>query len=142
MNSGKYTYTVKVTDSRGRTGSASQTVTVHSYDKPTLSFAPYRADVGGTPQDNGEYIYSNLNYTISNPNNGNTNTKKYRLLKKTANSSTWSTVQDWVNLPNYQGTTSISFGGGFSILSSYDVQVEIKDTYNTTSLKYRMNTFM
>ena len=140
MNSGKYTYTVKVTDSRGRTGSASQTVTVHSYDKPTLSFAPYRADVGGTPQDNGEYIYSNLNYTISNPNNGNTNTKKYRLLKKTANSSTWSTVQDWVDLPNYQGTTSISFGGGFSILSSYDVQVEIKDTYNTTSLKYRMGT--
>jgi hypothetical protein len=140
MNSGKYTYTVKVTDSRGRTGSASQTVTVHSYDKPTLSFTPYRADVGGTPQDNGEYIYSNLNYTISNPNNGNANTKKYRLLKKTANSSTWSTVQDWVDLPNYQGTTSISFGGGFSILSSYDVQVEIKDTYNTTSLKYRMGT--
>lgn len=140
MNSGKYTYTVKVTDSRGRTGSASQTVTVHSYDKPTLSFTPYRADVGGTPQDNGEYIYSNLNYTISNPNNGNANTKKYRLLKKTANSATWSTVQDWVDLPNYQGTISISFGGGFSILSSYDIQVEIKDTYNTTSLNYRIGT--
>lgn len=140
LGSGKYTFTVKVTDSRGRTATASQSVNVHGYESPTFSFNPYRCDVGGSPQENGEYIYAKMTYSIANPGNSNQNAKKYRLSKKTANSATWTVVQDWADLPTYSGDIIISFGGGFSVLSSYDVRAEVKDSNDTTSLQYRIGT--
>lgn len=140
LGSGNYTFTVKVTDSRGRTATASQSVNVHGYESPTFSFNPYRCDVGGSPQENGEYIYAKMTYSIANPDNSNQNAKKYRLSKKTANSATWTVVQDWADLPTYSGDIIISFGGGFSVLSSYDVRAEVKDSNNTTSLQYRIGT--
>ena len=140
LGSGKYTFTVKVTDSRGRTATASQSVNVHGYESPTFSFNPYRCDVGGSPQENGEYIYAKMTYSIANPDNSNQNAKKYRLSKKTANSATWTVVQDWADLPTYSGDIIISFGGGFSVLSSYDVRAEVKDSNNTTSLQYHIGT--
>lgn len=140
LGSGNYTFTVKVTDSRGRTATASQSVNVHGYESPTFSFNPYRCDVGGSPQENGEYIYAKMTYSIANPDNSNQNAKKYRLSKKTANSATWTVVQDWADLPTYSGDIIISFGGGFSVLSSYDVKTEVKDSNNTTSLQYHIGT--
>lgn len=54
---GDLTYTVKVTDKRGRSASKTITVNCYKYAKPYFSyFNPYRANADGTANPNGAYI--------------------------------------------------------------------------------------
>lgn len=137
---GYYTLTVTVTDSRGRTAKASQRVDVYEYDVPTFSCLPVRSNSKGEPLDLGEYIYGQLTYKIYNPNNTNTNEKKYRLLSKEAKTTAWTVAKDWTDLINYSGTETIKFGGTYSILTTYDIKIEVKDSYNLTTMQYRIDT--
>ena len=137
---GSYTFTVSVTDSRGRTAKASQKVEVYEYDVPTFSCMPRRSSSKGEPLDMGEYIYGQLTYKIYNPNNTNTNEKKYRLLSKEAKIKGWTVAKDWTDLINYSGTETIVFGGTYSILTTYDIKIEVKDSYNLTTMQYRIDT--
>ena len=52
---GVTTITVTATDSRGRTGSATATITVMPYTAPAGTLAVERADAGGDPDDVGTY---------------------------------------------------------------------------------------
>lgn len=140
MNSGTYTYTVTVTDSRGRTANASQQVTVLNHESPTLSLVAYRSDSNGNKAPEGTYIHGDMTWSIFNPNNNNQNAKQYRVLKKTQNSATWSVVKDWTNLSAYSGTAKISFGNGFAIGTSYDVGVEVKDSYSNVGATQTVGT--
>lgn len=140
LAAGSYTFTVKVTDSRGRTAKASQKVEVYEYDVPTFSCMPRRSSSKGEPLDMGEYIYGQLTYKIYNPNNTNTNEKKYRLLSKEAKTKGWTVAKDWTDLTNYSGTETIVFGGTYSILTTYDIKIEVKDSYNLTTMQYRIDT--
>lgn len=53
--SGEHILAVTVTDSRGRKGSASQTLTVTAYEKPKLTLTALRCDADGTENDMGEF---------------------------------------------------------------------------------------
>lgn len=140
LSSGTYTFTVKVTDSRGRTAQKSQAVTVYSYSAPTLSVQPYRADSSGNAQADGTYVYANLTYAISNPNNSNTNAKKYLLYKRTTGATTWTQVGSWTNFDVYSGTVKVCFGEDFATTSSYELKVDVKDTLKTTSQTSKIST--
>ena len=140
MNSGTYTYTVTVTDSRGRTANASQQVTVLNHESPTLSLIAYRSDSNGNKEPEGTYIHGDMTWSIFNPNNNNQNAKQYRVLKKTQNSATWSVVKDWSNLSSYSGTMKVSFGSGYSISTSYNVAIELKDSYSNVGATQAIGT--
>ena len=140
MNSGTYTYTVTVTDSRGRTASASKQVTVINHQSPTLSLVAYRSDSNGNKAPEGTYIHGDMTWSIFNPNNNNQNAKQYRVLKKTQNSATWSVVKDWTNLSAYSGTMKVSFGNGFAVATSYDVGVEVRDSYSNVGATQSVGT--
>lgn len=140
MNSGTYTYTVTVTDSRGRTAKASKQVTVVNHESPTLSLVAYRSDSSGNKAPEGTYIHGDMTWSVFNPNNNNQNAKQYRVLKKTQNSATWSVVKDWTNLSAYSGTAKISFGNGFAVATSYDVGVEVKDSYSNVGVTQSVGT--
>lgn len=140
MNSGTYTYTVTVTDSRGRTANASQQVTVLNHESPTLSLIAYRSDSGGNKAPEGTYIHGDMTWSIFNPNNNNQNAKQYRVLKKTQSASTWSVVKDWSNLSSYSGTMKVSFGSGYSISTSYNVAIELKDSYSNVGATQAIGT--
>lgn len=140
MNSGTYTYTVTVTDSRGRTANASQQVTVINHESPTLSLVAYRSDSNGNKAPEGTYIHGDMTWSVFNPNNNNQNAKQYRVLKKTQNSATWSVVKDWTNLSAYSGTMKVSFGNGFAVATSYDVGVEVKDSYSNVGATQSVGT--
>lgn len=140
MGSGTYTYTVTVTDSRGRTAKASQQVTVINHESPTLSLVAYRSDSNGNKAPEGTYIHGDMTWSVFNPNNNNQNAKQYRVLKKTQNSATWSVVKDWTNLSAYSGTAKISFGNGFAVETSYDVGVEVKDSYSNVGVTQSIGT--
>ena len=140
LAAGSYTFTVSVTDSRGRTAKASKKVEVYEYDVPTFSCMPRRSSSTGEPLDMGEYIYGQLTYKIYNPNNTNTNEKKYRLLSKEAKTKGWTVAKDWTDLTNYSGTETIKFGGTYSILTTYDIKIEVKDSHNLATMQYRIDT--
>lgn len=140
LSSGTYTFTVKVTDSRGRTAQKSQAVTVYSYSAPTLSVQPYRADSSGNAQADGTYVYANLTYSISNPNNSNTNAKQYLLYKRATGATTWTQIGSWTNFDVYSGTVKVCFGEDFATTSSYELKVDVKDTLKTTSQITKIST--
>lgn len=140
MNSGNYTYTVTVTDSRGRTAQASKQVTVVNHESPTLSLTAYRSDSNGNKAPEGTYIHGDMTWKVFNPNNNNKNAKQYRVLKKTQTSTTWTVVKDWTNLSAYSGTAKISFGNGFAVGTSYDVGVEVKDSYSNVGVTQSIGT--
>ena len=140
MGAGDYTLTVKVTDSRGRTATASQKVTVYAYDKPTVSMKVKRTDANGAASAEGTYVSGTVTFSIYNPNNGNANAKQYALYKKTKSATSWTTVKDFTTLSTYSGDLAVDFGTGFAVGTSYDVRVSIKDSYNTVSYDTSIST--
>lgn len=140
MGAGDYTLTVKVTDSRGRTATASQKVTVYAYDKPTVSMKVKRTDANGAASAEGTYVSGTVTFSIYNPNNGNANAKQYALYKKTKTATSWTTVKDFTTLSTYSGDLAVDFGTGFAVGTSYDVRVSIKDSYNTVSYDTSIST--
>lgn len=140
LGAGGYELQVKVTDSRGRTATASQKVTVYAYDKPTVSMTVKRANADGSANSEGTYIAGTVTFNVSNPNSKNANAKQYALYKKTRAASSWTTVKDFTNLSAYNGTLSVNFGAGFAINTSYDVRIAIKDTYNTVTYDTSVST--
>ena len=140
LGAGDYTLQVKVTDSRGRTATASQKVTVYAYDKPTVSMKVKRTDANGATSTEGTYVSGTVTFSIYNPNNGNANAKQYALYKKTKTATSWTTVKDFTTLSAYSGDLAVDFGTGFAVGTSYDVRVSIKDSYNTVSYDTSIST--
>lgn len=140
LGAGDYTLQVKVTDSRGRTATASQKVTVYAYDKPTVSMKVKRTDANGATSTEGTYVSGTVTFSIYNPNNGNANAKQYALYKKTKTATSWTTVKDFTTLSAYSGDLAVDFGTGFAVGTSYDVRVSIKDSYNTVSYDTSVST--
>ena len=65
--SGNVTVTVKVTDSRGRTGSLSKTINVKDYARPKISaFSVRRCNFDGTANDAGSYCRVNIDASVAN----------------------------------------------------------------------------
>ena len=140
LGAGDYTLQVKVTDSRGRTATASQKVTVYAYDKPTVSMKVKRTDANGATSTEGTYVSGTVTFSIYNPSNGNANAKQYALYKKTKTATSWTTVKDFTTLSAYSGDLAVDFGTGFAVGTSYDVRVSIKDSYNTVSYDTSIST--
>lgn len=64
--SGDMTVTVKVTDSRGRTGSVSKSIQVKAYSRPKISsFSVRRCNADGTSNDAGEYCKVTVSASVS-----------------------------------------------------------------------------
>lgn len=121
---GLRTFTVTVTDSRGRTAAATnnESVNVYDYYLPScVASTALRSLVDGTPSDSGTYITVNpqLVYaTVNSKNSLVTKTVQYRLLP----SGSWSTAQDVThNTPLTIGADSISTSG------SYEVKFTVRD---------------
>ena len=69
---GELTYTVKVTDTRGRTSSRTNTIICYDYYAPSFnSFSAYRSDEYGIPNINGTYIKCDFTINYASVNNTN-----------------------------------------------------------------------
>ena len=133
LGAGDYTITGKVTDSRGRTASKSTKVTVHSYYAPSVAINLYRCDSGGNKNDSGTYARVVITPNIVNVGNANVNAKQYQVQWKRASSSSWSTLKDWTDLSNYNSAFTCDLGGGWDNTTTYNVKINVKDSYSTVS---------
>ena len=138
LGAGSYTLTVKVTDSRGMTGSASKKVTLIGVSAPTLSGSVYRCDSSGNKVANGTYARASITYKVDDTGD---NAKQYSIYWRIKGASSWTTLTNWTTLPYYQDAGYIlDLGSGWDNTKSYEIKISIKDSYTTTSITQALST--
>lgn len=123
-SSGTHTCRVTITDSRGRTASASRTITVTAYSKPVWGqVTAYRSNSAGDTKDDGTSIALTANCSYSAV-SGNTLSMAYQY--KEAAASSWSAAAALTN-----GTKTV-IGSSFDITKGYNIRVTATDTVGNT----------
>lgn len=129
-NAGASPVTVKVTDQRGRSASASYTMQVQAYTSPALpKMTVHRCDEDGTSNEQGEYIRVDFSAAVSAMSNKNTAAYSLKYKKSTASTYTSVAFSDLANVYTVDNKTYI-FPADSN--SAYDITVEVKDRHHTT----------
>ena len=133
--SGTLTVRATVTDTRGRTATTSQNITVLNWAPPALNaVSVQRALSNGTvDEDEGLYFRVNINAAISSLMNGTErNSMGYRISFRLYGFTTW-TLKDSGTL---SGTAFNGFRtvGTFSLTQAYEVMVEVYDEFATSTI--------
>lgn len=124
---GDFVFTATVTDSRGRTSTRNVIVSVTPYSLPTVnSVLSQRATADGTLDDNGVYIRTVCDYTISSCDGKNTST--CNVYYRRSGDDSWSAGTAFTS------GSAVILAGDADTESSYEVKFEIADALTTLSL--------
>lgn len=135
--SGTSTVTITVTDSRGRTASATRSITVIAYAVPKItSFQGFRCLADGTENYDGTHLNAAVNFSISPV--SDKNTASYILEYRLKNTETWSSLTSGAvyALKN----NIISESGFMSVDSSYDIRLSVTDFFTTVRSTFEIPT--
>lgn len=123
-SAGSKTYTLVVTDSRGRTASSTVSANFLAYSNPVVSsLTSYRSNSSGEQASiDGTYIHSTAVFSYSAVGSNSLTVKKIEYKLHTA--SSWTT-----GVSSATSGTGYTFGGGnIAITSSYDVKCTVTDS--------------
>lgn len=122
---------VTVTDTRNRTATSTQNITVNAYAKPSISmYGAFRSTANKVASQSGTYITAYMSYAYSDVGGSNTLSSYYISYKPTTG-STWTTGQ---NHP--ANGTQYAFGGGnISPSVSYNVILSLTDALGNRAYK-------
>lgn len=135
--SGTSTVTVTVTDSRGRTASKTASITVIAYTAPKItSFQGFRCLADGTENYEGTYIKTAVNFSISSV--SSKNTASYTIQYKLSSATTWATLTSGAVYA--LNSSIVSASGVFSVDSSYDIRLTVKDFFTTITSSFEIPT--
>lgn len=126
--SGTVNVVTTVTDSRGRTASKTQSITVLDYYSPTVSaFTAHRCDSSGTvDESSGVYVSFTYSYNIASVNSKNTNTYAIQYLNS---SGSWVTLKSGTGY-SASNVTYVSTAT-FSEDSDYSFRIVLTDYFST-----------
>lgn len=128
--SGTLTVKTTVTDSRGRTATASTTITSLAYEAPKITYlAAQRCTSDGTANSSGDHLRVIFNATVSALNNKNTAAYTVKYKKTSATNYTTTTVTDYAN--NYSVTNGYCVIPADTV-SSYDISCTVVDAFSST----------
>lgn len=132
---GSVTYSVVITDSRGRTTTKTATaITVYAYAVPTLTVnSCWRSDSSGNMNKaQGKYVTVKATFGCTNVDSKNTATCKVKY--KAINTSSYSSNTTLTNNTNkiLNGGDS---SGGFSLENTYEFVFTVTDTVGSTTTK-------
>jgi hypothetical protein len=151
-SSGTYNVVAETTDSRGRVGTTSQSITVLPYAVPSVSSDPLkptdarRALVSGTvDQSAGTYIRIDMAAVVQSLINGTQkNLLQYRVSTSPAGANTWtvrkaatSVGASTLAFDSYGGSNPyilLTTGAPYSITAPFDVKIEIIDKLSITQI--------
>lgn len=132
-SAGNITFTVTVTDSRGRKASTTRTISVIDYTKPGVAVCDvYRCDADGNRKKAGTYFAVEINASYSAI-TGNTLSITARYKKQSE--SSYGTAANVTN----NGKTVLG-GGNIGASTTYDVLVTVADKYNSLSIPRTLST--
>ena len=123
---GTKTFTVTVTDSRGRTGTTSTNVLVEPYSYPSITVDTLcRCDSAGVPTESGKYVRVQASFLYTTfGSSSTTNTLKYHEIsyrERGASSFTGHTTIE-------NGVAKTVFGGALDARKEYEIHIYIEDT--------------
>lgn len=132
--SGTISFTIKATDSRGRSASITKSITVYEYKTPSISaVTAQRCISNGTLNDDGTYLSVSVptsSYSTCNGKNSRTLTVMY----KESSATSWSTTA------NVSSTASVIGAGGISTSKSYNVRFTITDAFTSVTKDVTVST--
>lgn len=131
-SSGTLTISAKITDARGRTATASTSVTVLDYKSPSITGTTIkRCNSDGTSNSKGEYLKVAFSASITSLSSKNSATYKIQYKKKS------DTRYSSVTLSSYTGIYTVS-GGSYIFAadtsSAYNVRILATDNFSTTTI--------
>lgn len=123
------TYTVSVTDSRGRTATKENYVILLTYQKPIFNaLSVQRADsTYSVDETNGTYALFKYSYTASKLDNKNTVSMVIKY--KTTDATSWKTLNTISSAPYTASNTEYHGGNIFDAAKDYDVMIGLKDYF-------------
>jgi len=120
---GTVTFTARITDSRGRTATKQQSITVVDYSGPNIAqVLTQRCLQDGTLNNDGTYAKCKATISYSDCNNKNSLTKKVYF--KRSGTENWSSETLFTN-------EVVIGSGNISVDYSYEVKYEVSDTFTT-----------
>lgn len=127
--SGSRVVAAAVTDSRGRTGTATGTVSVLPYEPPQVrDFSVARATSAGVPNVNGSHLLMTLDALVSSLVVGTQkNAMTVRVFTRPRGTGAWTARNVITPGLAYNSSVLISGGGIFNVTASWDVRVEVHD---------------
>lgn len=128
--SGTKTITATIKDSRNRTATRTQTITVQPYSAPKLSNVEVeRCLSNGTPDTDGTYLRAKVDYTLSSVAGKNTTATQTKITYRKKGTSTWTTG------PTFSDNVYTSaFGGGLiSTNDQYEVGIVVSDPISSSN---------
>lgn len=135
---GKQTYTVTVTDSRGRTESTTGEITIIDYNPPTItSITSFRSNADGSMNGSGQYVTHQLNasfYTL-----GGNNNIKIKAYSKKRSDATYSELNSVVVKDDASDRTSYTYtykNASFAVDTAYDFKIVISDSVGQYAMFY------
>ena len=135
--SGTASASITVTDSRGRTATTTKTWTVAAYTAPKIiSFQGFRCLADGTENYEGTYLNAAVNFSVSSVNEKNT--ASYTIEWKLQSADTWTKLTS--GSVYALNSNIISASGLFSVDSSYDIRLSVKDSFTTVSSVFEIPT--
>lgn len=135
--SGSNSYSVTVTDKRGRTASLSGTFNVTAYSSPTISnFKVVRSDANGNDNDEGSYAKVTCSATINSLSSKNDKTFKLEYKKRSA--TTWTTAETYASGYTYTLTNKII--SGISTEEAYDFRLTATDYFGSATKSLSLST--
>jgi len=135
--SGTASAKITVTDSRGRTATTTKTWTVVAYSAPKIiSFQGFRCLADGTENYEGTYISAAVNFSISSVNEKNT--ASYTIEYKLQSATAWTALTS--GSVYALNTNIVSASGLFSVDSSYDIRLSVKDSFTTVTSIFEIPT--
>jgi len=130
--SGAITVKVTATDSRGRTGEKSVTITVQAYHVPQITqFTCNRCDASGNIDDDGKYLSATITFSISSLSNKNTG--KYVIAYRKTTETTW-TEKASGTATDYD-RTYVSSTECFDTNVGYVIRLTVKDDFTQAQIE-------
>jgi hypothetical protein len=139
--SGTLTITGKITDSRGRTATKSTTVSVTGYSSPKVTtFTVERCNSSGVADPMGTYARVNRAGSWTDFGTAAENPVTIVIKSRESGTTTWTTKRtDTDTATGFSGAYTV---GTFDITKTYDIQVEVKDKFKTTTSTKVLSTAM
>ena len=134
--SGDKTYTITITDSRGRTDSKTETIRVVDYNSPVItSYTSFRSNSNGSMNSSGTYITHKITPSFY-PLNGKNIAKIIVYSKKSTDSAYGNATIITNNAENQKVLVFTHTTQTFEIDSTYDFKIVISDSVGNSATIY------
>lgn len=128
QNSGTLSYTITVTDSRGRTATKSGSVNVVAYNPPSLTNVSAKRANSNYAIDESSGTYALLHFKVGFTSLSNKNVTSLYIQYRASGATSWTKINSWAN--NYTLNQDYKADNLFtSTTSTYEIAFGVKDKF-------------